>query len=285
MPPRTTAPLAALELSRRRFLEGSAVVGVGLLVGFNLRVGRAVARAMLVAAAAAEWGVPATKITVDRGVVAGSGRRATFGELAAKAATVPPPADVKLKDPKDWKLIGRRLPRLDSRAKTDGSAEFTMDVYLPDMLTALIARPPRFGAKMKTFDASAARRVKGVTDVVQVPAGIAVLGRGFWAARKGRAALKIDWDESGAEMRGSEELFAAYRTLAQQPGARARRDGDPDAAIAGAARVLEAVYEFPYLAHAPMEPLDCVVRLAPDGCEIWAGSQAQTIDQRTVAAP
>jgi len=372
-------PLPSLELTRRRFLEASAAAGVGLLVGFNLRVGRAiaetggpfapnafvrvapddtvtiiakhiefgqgthtglativaeeldadwsqvrvesapadvtryknlrigaqvtggsssmanswdqlrnagaVARAMLVAAAAAEWGVPVAQITVDRGVVlhAGSSRRTTFGQLAAKAATMPPPADVKLKDPKAWKLIGRRLPRLDSRAKTDGSAQFTMDVYLPDMLTALIARPPRFGAKVKTFDASAALRVKGVTDVVKVPTGIAVLGRGFWAARQGRAALKIDWDESGTERRGSEELFAAYRTLAEQPGTRARRDGDPDAAIAGAARVLEAVYEFPYLAHAPMEPLDCVVRLAPDGCEVWAGSQAQTIDQQAVA--
>jgi isoquinoline 1-oxidoreductase beta subunit len=377
---RMTAPLPPLPLTRRRFLQGSAVAGVGLLVGFDwlvgwvgaqtagvlapnafvrvapdntvtiiakhiefgqgtytglatilaeeldadwsqvrvesapadatrynnlffgpvqgtggstamansweqLRKAGAMARAMLVAAAAREWGVPADEITVERGVVshARTGRRATFGELAGKAAVLPPPADVKLKDPKDFKLIGRRLPRLDSKVKTDGSAQFTMDVYLPDMLTALIARPPRFGARVRSFDASAALRVKGVTDVVPVPAGVAVLGQSFWAARKGRQALRIDWDESGAEMRGSEELFAAYRALAQQPGARARRDGDPDAAIGGAARVLEAVYEFPYLAHAPMEPLDCVVRLASDGCEVWAGSQLPTIDQAVVA--
>ncbi|MGH7314266.1 MAG: molybdopterin cofactor-binding domain-containing protein [Candidatus Rokuibacteriota bacterium] len=252
----------------------------------QLRKAGATARAMLVAAAAREWNVPAAEITVERGVLAHarSGRRATFGELASKAATLPPPADVTLKDPKDFKLIGRRLPRLDSRAKTDGTAQFTMDVYLPDMLTALIARPPRFGARVRTFDAAAALRVKGVTDVVQVPAGIAVLARSFWAARKGRQALKIDWDESGAERRGSEELFAAYRGLARQPGARARRDGDPEAAIAGAARVLDAIYAFPYLAHAPMEPLDCVVRLTSDGCEVWAGSQLQTVDQQVVAA-
>jgi isoquinoline 1-oxidoreductase beta subunit len=252
----------------------------------QLRKAGATARAMLVAAAAREWGVPAAEVTVERGVLshARTGRRATFGELAAKAAAVAPPADVTLKDPKDFKLIGRRLPRLDSKAKTDGTAQFTMDVYLPDMLTALIARPPRFGARVRAFDAAAALRVNGVTDVVQVPAGVAVLARNFWAARKGRQALKIDWGESGAERRGSEELFAAYRALARQPGARARRDGDPEAAIAGAARVLEAIYEFPYLAHAPMEPLDGVVRLTPDGCEVWAGSQLQTVDQQVVAA-
>lgn len=252
----------------------------------QLRKAGAMARAMLVAAAAREWGVPTAEITVVSGVLshARTGRRATLGELAAKAASVPPPADVKLKDPQDFTLIGRRLPRVDSRAKTYGAAVFTMDVSLPDMLTAVIARPPRFGAKVRSFDASAARQVKGVTDVVQVPAGIAVLARGFWAARKGREALTIDWDESGAEIRGSEKLFAAYRELARQPGTSARRDGDPVAAIAGAARAFEGVYDFPYLAHAPMEPLDCVVRLTAGGCEVWAGSQLQTVDQAVVAA-
>jgi isoquinoline 1-oxidoreductase beta subunit len=376
-----TAPFPSLQLTRRRFLQSSAAAGIGLLVGFDLHVGKAaaqtgsvfapnaflriapdntvtiiakhiefgqgtytglatilaeeldadwsqvrvesapadatrynnllfgavqgtggstamansweqlrkagaMARAMLVAAAAQEWGVPAAEISVSKGVLshARTSRRASFGELASKAAAVPPPADVKLKDPKDFKLIGRRLPRQDSKPKTDGSAQFTLDVYMPDMLTAVIARPPRFGAKVRSLDASAALQVKGVTDVVQVPAGVAVLARSFWAARKGREALTIDWDESGAERRGSDELFAAYRVLARQPGARARRDGDPEAAIAGAARVLEAVYEFPYLAHAPMEPLDCVVRLAPEGCEVWAGSQLQTIDQQVAAA-
>jgi isoquinoline 1-oxidoreductase beta subunit len=252
----------------------------------QLRKAGAMARAMLVAAAAREWGAAAAEITVVSGVLshARTGRRATLGELAAKAATLPPPADVKLKDPQDFTLIGRRLPRVDSRAKTYGAAVFTMDVSLPGMLTAVIARPPRFGAKVRSFDASGARQVKGVTDVVQVPAGVAVLARGFWAARQGRETLKIAWDEGGAETRGSEELFAAYRDLARQPGTSARRDGDPDGAIAGAARVFEAVYDFPYLAHAPMEPLDCVVRLTAGGCEVWAGSQLQTVDQAVVAA-
>jgi isoquinoline 1-oxidoreductase subunit beta len=251
----------------------------------QLRQAGAMARAMLIAAAAQTWQVPAAEITVDQGVVShrGTGRRATFGELAAAAAKQTPPAQVTLKDPKDWKLVGRRAPRVDSRGKIDGSAVFTFDVRLPDMLTAVIARPPRFGAKVKSFDASAARRVNGVTDVVQVPAGIAVVARGSWAALKGRRALQIEWDETSVETRGTEELFAAYRTLAGQPGARAHWHGDAPAALASAARVIEAVYEVPYLAHTPMEPLDCVVRLTGDTCEVWLGSQAQTVDQQIVA--
>jgi isoquinoline 1-oxidoreductase subunit beta len=252
----------------------------------QLRRAGATARAMLVAAAAQRWRVPAAEITVERGVVAhpASGRRATFGELAAEAARQAPPAQVTLKDPKDFKLIGKRAPRVDSPAKTDGSAVYTLDLRLPDMLTAVIARPPRFGATVKSFDATAARRVPGVTDVVQVPAGIAVIARSTWAAMKGRRALAIDWDESGAERRGTTELSAAYRALAAQPGARVRWQGDPPAAFAGAARVLEAVYEVPYLAHTPMEPLDCVLRLGADDCEVWFGSQSQTFDQLSVAA-
>jgi len=251
----------------------------------QLRRAGATARAMLVEAAAREWGVPASEITVERGVVshAPSGRRATFGELASKAAALTPPAQVTLKDPKDFKLVGTRLPRLDGRTKTDGTAQYTMDFSLPGMLTAVIARPPRFGATVKSFDAVAARRVKGVTHVVQVPSGVAVVATGFWAARKGRDALRVTWDESRAERRGTDELFATYRTLAGQPGRAVRRDGDADAVLARAARVVEAVYEFPYLAHAPMEPLDAVVRVGSDGCDLWAGSQIQTIDQHVVA--
>jgi isoquinoline 1-oxidoreductase beta subunit len=158
-----------------------------------------------------------------------------------------------------------------------------MDLSLPGLLTAVIARPPLFGATVKSFDRTAAAAVAGVTDVVQVPSGVAVVARGFWAAHQGREALKVEWDDSRAERRGTDELLAEYRTLAQKPGASARRDGDPAAALAGAAKVLEAVYEFPYLAHAPMEPLDCVVRLSGDRAEVWAGSQIQTIDQATVA--
>jgi isoquinoline 1-oxidoreductase beta subunit len=251
----------------------------------QMRRAGATARAMLVEAAAREWGVPAAEITVERGVVrhAPSGRRATFGQLTAKAAALTPPGQVTLKDPKDFKLVGQRLPRLDGVAKTDGTARFTLDFTLPGMLTALVARPPRFGATVKTFDATAAHRVKGVRHVVQIPAGVAVVASSFWAARKGRDALRVTWDERRAETRGTDELYAAYRTLAARPGTPARREGDVADALRTAARVIEAVYEFPYLAHAPMEPLDAVVRLSGDGCDLWAGTQTPTVDQRAVA--
>jgi isoquinoline 1-oxidoreductase subunit beta len=251
----------------------------------QMRKAGATARAMLVAAAAEKWSVPAADLVVEKGVVShpATGRRATFGELAAAASSRPVPEDVPLKDPKDFKLIGHAAPRVDSGAKTDGSARFTMDVDVPGMLTALIARPPLFGATVRSVDGAAALKVPGMTDVVQVDAGVAVLGRGFWAARQGRAALKVEWDETKAERRGSDQLLAEYKALAAKPGASARRDGDPAAAFAGAAKTFEAVYEFPFLAHAPMEPLDCVVKLSGDRCEVWAGSQIPTLDQATVA--
>jgi isoquinoline 1-oxidoreductase beta subunit len=251
----------------------------------QLRRAGATARAMLVEAAAREWGVPASAIMVDGGVISHppSGRRATFGELASKAAALTPPAQVTLKDPKDFKLIGKRAPRVDSKAKTDGSAQFTADFAAPGLLTALIARPPRFGATVRSVDATAARRVKGVTHVVRVPSGVAVVATGFWAARQGREALRVTWDESRAERRGSDDLYAAYRTLAARPGTPAKRVGDAAGALRGATKVIEAVYEFPYLAHAPMEPLDAVVRIGADAVDLWAGSQAPTWDQQVVA--
>jgi isoquinoline 1-oxidoreductase subunit beta len=251
----------------------------------EMRRAGATARAMLVEAAAREWGVPASGITVDGGVVShsGSGRRATFGELVSKAETLTPPAQVTLKDPRDFKLVGKGVPRVDNKSKTDGSAQFTADFTAPGLLTALIARPPRFGATVKSFDATAARRVKGVTNVVQVPSGVAVVANGFWAARKGCEALRVTWDESRAERRGTDELYAAYRTLATRPGKPAKQLGDTAGALRRAMKIIEAVYEFPYLAHAPMEPLDGVARIGADGAELWAGSQAPTIDQQVVA--
>jgi isoquinoline 1-oxidoreductase beta subunit len=254
----------------------------------QLREAGARARAMLVAAAARDWKVPAAEIVVKRGIVSHgpSGRRATFGELAVSASTLSPPRRVTLKDPKDFTLVGRPvLPRLDTAAKIDGSATFTIDVAPPgvspsDMLTALIVRPPRFGATVKSFDASAARAVKGVIHVDPIPSGIAVVARGFWAARKGREQLqgRVTWDESGVETADSEKLFADYRGRADRRGRAARRDGNTDDAFRDAAKVLTAYYEFPYLAHAPMEPLDAVVRLGPEFCEIWTGSQVPAAD-------
>ncbi len=252
----------------------------------QLRQAGATARAMLVTAAASAWNVPAAEITVKDGTVshATSGNSARFGELVEQAAGLEPPAEAPLKNPEDFRFIGRKLlPRVDVPAKTDGRAKFTFDVQMPDMLTAALARPPRFGGRVKSFDAKAAKATKGVVDVVQIPQGVAVLAKGYWAAKMGRDALQVEWDESAAEKRGSAQLVTEYRALLDEAGLPARRDGDPDTALAGAAKVITADYEFPYLAHAPMEPLDCVIQVGDDGCDVWAGSQLQTVDQGVVA--
>jgi len=249
----------------------------------QMRKAGASARAMLVSAAAAQWSVPAAEIRVSEGVLSHGSRKATFGELASAAAQLPVPADVVLKSPADYKLIGKQAPRKDSADKINGRAQFTQDLHLPGMLTAVVAHPPRFGATVKSFDASKARAVKGVVSVVQIPGGVAVLAKDTWSAKKGRDALHIVWDESQAFKLGSEEILTQYRTLAQQPGLVARNDGDADATLAQSARVLRASYDFPYLAHAPMEPLNCVVRIGENECELWYGAQFQSIDQPAVA--
>jgi isoquinoline 1-oxidoreductase beta subunit len=254
----------------------------------QLRKAGATARAMLVAAAAADWNVPAAEITVENGMVrhAGSKREAGFGELASKAAAIRPPADVTLKDPKTFRYIGRSepLPRTDVAEKTRGAATFTQDVQLDGMLTAVVAHPPLFGATVKRFDAAKAKAVPGVVDVVQIPTGVAVLGKSFWSAKKGRDALQVEWDTSKAVTLGSTELTAQYIELAGKPGKTARKEGDAQAALARAAKVVDATYEFPFLSHAALEPLNCVVRIDGAGCEIWNGEQMQTADQAAVAA-
>ncbi|CDY78920.1 Isoquinoline 1-oxidoreductase beta subunit [Caballeronia glathei] len=251
----------------------------------QLREAGAKARAMLVSAAAAKWHVPASELTTRDGSVhhAATNRTATYGSLASAAARLPVPDKVALKSPKDFRLIGHQLPRVDVPPKTNGTAQFTLDVTFPGMLVALLQRPPLFGATVRSFDASAAKAVPGVVSVVQVPGGVAVVAKGFWAAKQGRDALKVEWDDSKAEKRSSDAIMAEYRKLAEQPGASARKDGDATQALAGAAKKISATYTFPYLAHAPMEPLDAVVKLTADSCEIWAGDQFQTVDQGNAA--
>ena len=214
-----------------------------------------------------------------------SGRSAGFGELAEAAGRIEPPADVRLKDPSQWVHIGNeKLRRLDSVAKTTGRQQFPIDVYLPGMLTATIAHPPLFGAKARSFDAAAAKAVPGVVDVVETPRGIAVVAKDTWSAMRGREALTVDWDESGAEQRGSAELMAEYKELARSGKADvARSDGDAAGAMARAAKVVEAAYEFPYLAHAAMEPLDATARLENGVLEIWAGHQMPDLYQAVAA--
>lgn len=254
----------------------------------QLRQAGAAARAMLVASAAQRWQVPANEISIATGVVQHkSGKSARFGELVADAAKLPVPTDAKPKDPSTFTRIGKNAARVDSRAKSTGAATFTQDVRLPGMLTAVVAHPPRFGAKVKSFDDAKAKAVKGVKAVVafqtSVRSGVAVLATDFWSAKKGRDALAIEWDETTAFRRSSADLFAEFKALAQKPGASAKREGDVDKALAAAARTLEATYEFPYLAHATMEPMNCVVRIGAQECEVWNGEQFQTGDQLAVA--
>jgi isoquinoline 1-oxidoreductase beta subunit len=251
----------------------------------QLREAGAKGRAMLVSAAAKEWKVPATELTTDKGVVyhTASKRQASYGSLAGKAAALAVPDKVTLKDPKDFKLIGHQVPRVDVPPKVDGTAQFTLDVALPGMLVALLKRPPLFGATVRSFDASAAGAVPGVVKVVQVPHGVAVVAKSFWAAKLGRDALSVVWDDTNAEKRSSSAMMNEYRKLAEQPAASARKVGDAVPTIKNAAHTVSASYEFPYLAHAPMEPLDAVVKLTANSCEIWAGDQFQTIDQANAA--
>jgi isoquinoline 1-oxidoreductase beta subunit len=252
----------------------------------QMRYAGAMARAMLVAAAAQRWQVSADAVVVERGVVKhpATQKSATFGELAKEAAAqkVPATESLILKQPENFQLIGRDIPRKDV-GKTDGTALFTQDVKLPGMLTAVVAHPPRFGAHVGQYDASKVLAAGGVKNVVQIPTGIAVLATDFWSAKKGRDLLQITWDESGAMTKSSDQLMAKYRELAEKPGAVARNEGDALAALEGAEAIIEADFEFPYLAHATMEPLNCVALVTETGCEIWNGEQLQTVDQLTVA--
>ena len=255
----------------------------------QMRQAGAAARAMLVSAAAERWGVPAAEIQVDAGVVSHpAGHRARFGALAEAAADQPVPESPALKDPKDFRLIGNpTIRRTDAPPKTDGSALFTQDVMLPGMLVAMVAHPPRFGARVKSFDASKAEAMPGVVKVARIPSGVAVLARDTWTARSARDALVVDWDGSEAMTEGSEQILARYRELAATPGSVARTEGDAAAALASAASVIEAEFTAPFLAHAAMEPLDCVIEPAQiggkPGVRVYNGEQMQTLDQAMVA--
>jgi isoquinoline 1-oxidoreductase subunit beta len=242
------------------------------------------ARQMISAAAAKAWNVPTDSVRIEKGVVLANGKQAPLGEFAATAATMPVPPAPTLKDPSKFVFIGKAAPRLDSVAKTTGKAVFTQDVKLPGMLTAVVARPTRFGGAVKSVDAATAKAVKGVVDVIQIPQGVAVLATSTWAAIKGRNALKVVWDDSKAEMRGSAELLAEYKQLAGTPGKVAKKDGDAEAALKDAAKVIEAEFVFPFLAHAPMEPMNCVMQLKDGQCTVWSGSQIPTVDQGVTAA-
>jgi isoquinoline 1-oxidoreductase beta subunit len=260
----------------------------------QLRTAGAAARAMFVTAAATKWGVPAGKITVANGVIAhASGKSSGFGELVADAAKVAPPEAPKLKDPKTFTLIGAdRVRRKDSAAKSNGTARYTQDVRMPDMLVAMVAHAPKFGAKVKSYDASEARKVAGVTAVYEIPTGVAVVANSTWAAKQGRDALKVEWDETKAEQRGSAQILAEFKDLASgktaAPDDKKKGwkgfDSKGDAAkAAGGTAALEVAYDFPYLAHATMEPMNCVAIVGKGPTKLIFGSQTPTLDQINTA--
>jgi len=232
----------------------------------------------LIAAAAQTWGVEPTSCRAEAGAVihAPSNRRLTYGALAQRAAALPVPADVQLKDPKDWHLAGKPTKRLDTRFKVNGTAQFGIDVRVPGMLTAVVARSPVFGGKVSSFDATAAKAIPGVRHVVQISSGVAVVGDGYWPAKQGRDALKVSWDEGPVAQVSSASISSLFAQRATQDGAVARHDGDAVAALAGAAQRVEAVYEMPFLAHATMEPMNCTAHVRADGVDIWAPTQFQT---------
>jgi isoquinoline 1-oxidoreductase beta subunit len=243
----------------------------------------ALARSLLVEAAAQRFGVPASDCRTENGVVMAGRKRASYGKLADAAAQLPAPASVKLKDVKDWKIIGKPTKRLDTPEKITGRARFGMDVQFDGLLTAVVARSPVFGGKVKSFDATKAEAEPGVREVVQVPSGVAVLADHFWAASRGRAALEIEWDPGTGATLDSDALRQEFSRQATTPGLPAANAGDVDAAMPTAATKIEAEYAVPYLAHAPMEPLNCTVRIGPDKCEIWTGTQFQGQDQQLAA--
>jgi len=252
----------------------------------QLRHAGATARALLVAAAAGHWNVEDHVLRTERGYVidASRGRRASYGELAAMAARLPVPQQVLLKRPADWKLIGKHVGRKDTAGKVNGTAAYAIDHRAPNALSAVIARPPVFGARFKRFDASKALAMRGVKAVVDVPQGVAVVATDFWHAWRARDALVIEWDRTPGFTGSSETIRTQYRELLQQPGVVAASRGNADQALADAAKRIEATFEFPYLAHAAMEPLNSVVRFRDQSCEIWAGSQSQTRDQANAAS-
>jgi isoquinoline 1-oxidoreductase beta subunit len=245
----------------------------------------AMARIMLIAAAAQSWNVDPQTCHAEKGYVihTSTGRRASYGSFAEAASKIAPPKDIPLKDPKDFTLVGQPTHRLDTPSKTNGTAQFGLDVYIPGMMTAVVARAPVFGGKVVSFNADNAKAIPGVVNVVQVPSGVAVIAKGFWPAKLGREKLEITWDEGPGAAISTVAMRENFSALSKTPGLTARKVGDPAAALAGAAKTITAEYEVPYLAHCMMEPLNTVVDLHEDRCEIWTGTQFQTGDRAAAA--
>ena len=271
---------------------GGAIQGTGGSTGMSSSFDRyrkagAAARTMLIAAAAETWGVTAADIRIENGIIRHGDKQSGFGPMAARAALLPVPTKVALREAKDWIYIGKEravLGKIDSPAKSTGKQDFTIDVKLTGLLSAVMIHPPLFGATVASFDAAKARTMPGVIDVVQVPRGIAVVADSMWRALQARAAVTVTWDESKAEKRSTKALIATYKTISKGPGrVRATNIGNVDAALATSAKVLEATFEFPYLAHAALEPLNAVARITDGRVEVWGGHQMPDIYQAIAA--
>jgi isoquinoline 1-oxidoreductase subunit beta len=250
-----------------------------------LRRAGATARNMLISAAADTWGVAASDCRAEKGVVthAASGRKLGYGELAAKAAGLPVPEKVALKDPKDFTLIGTPAKRLDTPAKVNGTAMFGIDTRLPGMKIAAVAISPVFGGKLAKADDSKALAVKGVRQVVKLDDAVAVVADHMGAAKKGIEALEITWDEGANAKLSTGDILQQLESAAATPGVVGAKEGDVEKAIAGAAKKIEANYHMPFLAHAAMEPMNCTVHVTKDSCEVWVGTQVATRAQATAA--
>jgi isoquinoline 1-oxidoreductase beta subunit len=242
-------------------------------------------RELLIAAAAKIWGVKAKGCQARNSEVihTASGRRLRYGALLVVASQLTPPTDVRLKNPKRYRLIGKSIARLDTPAKVNGSTVFGCDVRVPGMLTAVVARCPVFGGKPKGYDAGAAHAIPGVQQVAAIDSGIAVVANSFWSAQRGRAALAIQWDTGSKAKLDSAAIQTQLRAALQRRGKTERDDGDVDQALVGAARVVEALYETPYLAHACMEPMNCTAQVRADRCDVWVPTQAQTAARAAAA--
>jgi isoquinoline 1-oxidoreductase beta subunit len=250
-----------------------------------LRKAGAAAREVLIDAAAQAWGVDRAQCRTENGFVVrtSTGKRLSYGSLAEAAAKLPVPTDAPLKNPSQYRVIGQPLKRLDSREKSMGTAEFGLDVRLPGMLYAAVARCPVFGGKAASFDARKAKTLAGVKDVLQIATGVAVVADNSWTAMQACRALQVEWNEGPGASLSTAGISSMFAARAREDGAEARRDGDVSTSLAHAAKTVEANYEVPFLAHATMEPMNCTAHVSADQCEVWAPTQCMT-DARDMAA-
>jgi isoquinoline 1-oxidoreductase beta subunit len=279
-----TTPEYYSPLFREYLTAGSVTTGSTYM---PMRTAGAKARAMLIEAASKEWGVPAAELTTGDATVthADSGRRATYGELLAviHRLDIQPPETVALKDPSEFKVLGKPARRYEGAGKVDGSAQFGIDIKLPGMLYGAIARPPVYGGSVIDFDATEALAMPGVVKAKAIRAGVVVLADSYWRAQKARAKLKINWDRGANDGVSTEQFYADYRALADTPGMLAEDIGDAQGVLEAADDVVEATYEMPLLAHATLEPMNCIAQVEGDTCTIWSGTQYQSNDQEVIS--